>query len=164
MATENIVIRKARPDDAPALVEFNKAIARETEHIELKHELISAGVDAIFEKPERGFYIVAEHEGEVVGSLMVTTEWSDWRNGVFWWVQSVYIVAPMRRKGIYRRLYEHVKQLAEADGGVCGFRLYVERENTIAQQTYSAMGMTETPYLVYEELAPGVEFTEPKER
>lgn len=158
--SDEITIRRATSGDAESLVSFNRAIARETEHLELRQEVISAGVAAILEKPGLGFYIVAELRGEVVGSLMVTTEWSDWRNGMFWWVQSVYITAPMRRRGIYKMLYEFVKKLADSDAGVCGFRLYVERDNTVAQQVYSSLGMKETPYRVYEELDPTTDYLE----
>ena len=94
---------------------------------------------------------MAEQHGQVVGSLMVTTEWSDWRNGVFWWVQSVYISPDYRRQGIYGQLYAQVKTLAEQQQNVCGFRLYVEKENVIAQKTYASLGMEQSHYLMYEE-------------
>ena len=129
-------------------------MARETESKELVVEVVSAGVSALLARPELGFYLVAEQHGEVVGSLMVTTEWSDWRNRTFWWIQSVYVLPGARRQGIYRRLYEFVKLEAEKQQGVCGFRLYVERENIPAQKTYRSLGMTETRYKVYEELKP----------
>ncbi len=102
--------------------------------------------------------MVAEHGGRVVGCLMVTNEWSDWRNGIFWWIQSVYVEAGWRRKGVYRRLYDYVRALALADPGVCGFRLYVEKENAVAQATYESLGMKATDYLVYEETRPGARF------
>ncbi len=154
-------IRKATARDAATLVAFNKAIARETEHRELRHDVISAGVAALFDNPALGFYLVAEHRDDVVGSLMVTTEWSDWRNGVFWWVQSVYVTSHLRRQGVYRRLYQHAQSLADAEPNVCGFRLYVERDNSVAQQTYGALGMKPTPYLIYEHLDPNTNFLEP---
>src|SRR5262245_35758231 len=131
-----ITIRFARSEDVESLVTFNRAMARETESKELLVEVVSAGVAALLEKPALGFYLVAERRGEVVGSLMVTTEWSDWRNGTFWWIQSVYVLPRARRQGIYRRLYEFVKAEAAKQEGVCGFRLYVERENIPAQNTY----------------------------
>ena len=150
--SREIMIRFAGAEDLEALVAFNRAMARETESKELAVEVVSAGVSALLEKPELGFYLVAERQGEVLGSLMVTTEWSDWRNGTFWWIQSVYVLPAARRQGIYRRLYEFVKAEAEKQTGVCGFRLYVERENIRAQETYRSLGMTETGYKVYEEL------------
>ena len=108
--------------------------------------------------PSLGFYVVAERAGEVVGSLMVTNEWSDWRNGLFWWIQSVYIVPAARRQGVYRALYDFVREMARADPGICGFRLYVEKDNTAAQRTYSSLGMAPTDYLVYEELKAAVPY------
>jgi ribosomal protein S18 acetylase RimI-like enzyme len=98
-----------------------------------------------------GFYLVAEAaDGQVAGSLMVTTEWSDWRNGRFWWIQSVYIQPDWRRRGVFRALYRHLTEIAEDEPDVCGFRLYVERENAAAQATYRALGMHEGVYRVYE--------------
>jgi ribosomal protein S18 acetylase RimI-like enzyme len=138
--------------DAPVLVEFNRAMARETEDRDLIPEVISAGVETLLKNPNLGFYVVAENNGNVVGSLMVTLEWSDWRNGAFWWIQSVYVRPDCRRQGIYRRLYQYVRSLAERDPKVCGFRLYVERGNTAAQKTYKALGMDETHYKLFEEL------------
>ena len=157
---QEYVIRRAAPTDIPVLIEFNRKIARETENKELKRDVLADGVTALFEHPEYGFYLVAEADGEVVGTLMITKEWSDWRNGLFWWVQSVYVDALFRRRGIYRALYQHAKELAAIEPGVCGFRLYVERENTIAQAVYRAQGMAETAYLLYEELNPGVDYLE----
>ena len=151
-------IRLATREDAQALIAFNSAMALETERKELLPEVIGAGVQALLDNPASGFYVVAEEGGRVVGSLLVTREWSDWRNGDFWWIQSVYVHPDFRRQGIYKRLYRYVQELASQDAKVCGFRLYVERENDRAQSTYRALGMKETRYLVYEELKPGVRF------
>jgi len=151
-------IRLAGPDDADVLTEFNTAMARETEGKELLSEVISAGVRSLLRKRDSGFYLVAEDAGRVVGSLLVTKEWSDWRNGEFWWIQSVYVRPELRRRGVYKRLYAHVKEMAASDSGVCGFRLYVERENVQAQSVYGALGMKQTRYLVFEDLKPGVRF------
>ncbi len=148
-------VRAAVPDDGPALVEFNLAMARETERRELDREVLAAGVAAVLAEPRRGFYLVAEAGAAVVAGLLVTFEWSDWRNGEFWWVQSVYVEPRWRRRGLYRRLYGEVKARATARGGVCGVRLYVERDNARAQRTYAALGMHETPYRIYEEPLPG---------
>jgi len=132
-------------------------MALETERKELLPEVIGAGVHSLLANPAAGFYVVAEQDG-LIGSLMITKEWSDWRNGAFWWIQSVYVRPQSRRQGVYQRLYRHVQQLAANDPKVCGFRLYVERENSRAQATYSALGMKQTHYLVFEELKPGVRF------
>jgi ribosomal protein S18 acetylase RimI-like enzyme len=151
-------IRLATPADAAALIEFNSAMALETEDKELLPEVIGAGVHSLLANAASGFYVVAERDDRVVGSLLITKEWSDWRNGSFWWIQSVYVRPEWRRRGVYKRLYRHVQELAAADPAVCGFRLYVERENARAQATYGALGMKQTRYLVFEELKPGVRF------
>ena len=153
-----IRIRVARRGDAQAIIEFNAAMAHETEGKRLLPEVIGAGVRSLLRQPQAGFYVVAQHEKHVVGALMVTKEWSDWRNGTFWWIQSVYVLPEFRRQGVYRRLYRHIQAMAAKDKRVCGFRLYVERENRRAQKTYRALGMDRTRYLVFEELKPGVRF------
>jgi ribosomal protein S18 acetylase RimI-like enzyme len=160
-----VSIRKAQLRDRDAIAAFNRAMALETEGRALIPELIDAGVLRLLNDPSLGFYLVAERAGKVVGCLMVTNEWSDWRNGLFWWVQSVYVEPGSRRQGVYRRLYDFIRELARAEPGICGFRLYVEKENAIAQKTYRSLGMAQTDYLVYEELKPGVRyFQEPGER
>jgi GNAT superfamily N-acetyltransferase len=151
-------IRRAVLSDSKALAEFNTSMARETEGIELIPSVIGSGVKAMIENPQMGFYLVVEDEGKIQASLMITAEWSDWRNGLFWWIQSVYVNQQYRRQGLYRKLYEHVKSLAEAENHVCGFRLYVEHDNQIAQKTYRTLGMDETSYKMYEELKPGTEY------
>jgi len=150
-------IRLATPADAGVLIEFNAAMAFETEGKELLTDVIGAGVRSLLGNPAAGFYLLAEQDS-AVGSLMITKEWSDWRNGTFWWIQSVYVRPEFRRQGVYKNLYRHVQELASKDPAVCGFRLYVERENERAQATYSALGMKPTHYLVFEELKPGVRF------
>lgn len=150
-------IRLATPADAAVLVEFNAAMALETEGKNLLPEVIGAGVRGLLDNPVAGFYVLAETE-RVVAALMITKEWSDWRNGSFWWIQSVYVRPEARRQGVYRRLYRHVQEMAAKDPQVCGFRLYVERENSAAQAAYAALGMKETRYCVFEELKPGVRF------
>ena len=151
-------VRRGEMGDADVIARFNSAMAFETEGKELIAEVIGAGVRRLIETPSLGFYLVAEHEGKVVACLMITNEWSDWRNGLFWWIQSVYVDAAYRRKGVYRRMYEEVRSLAKAQPGVCGFRLYVEKENEVAHATYTALGMKETDYFMYEELKPGIKF------
>lgn len=142
--SEAINIRLADERDASALVSFNQAMARETEGKELDAQVLTAGVRNLLKQRQHGFYVVAEETGAgepvVIGSLMVTYEWSDWRNGLFWWIQSVYIAPLFRRRGIYRQLYAFVKALAATEEGVRGFRLYVEKENRVAQQTYARLG------------------------
>lgn len=145
-----IRIRKALVDDAPQLVQFNCAMALETEDVELDHDVVTAGVRALFDHPDRGFYLVADVTERLAGSLMITNEWSDWRNGMIWWIQSVYVRPEYRRQGVYRSLYEFVKSMAKEATEVCGFRLYVERDNLRAQETYPSLGMDKTRYFVYE--------------
>jgi ribosomal protein S18 acetylase RimI-like enzyme len=156
--SDELILRKGDRRDAGAIAAFNSAMAHETEGRGLIPEVVGAGVSRLLQDPSLGFYVVAEHGGRVVGCLMVTNEWSDWRNGIFWWIQSVYVEAGWRRKGVYRRLYDFIRGLALADPGVCGFRLYVEKENTVAQATYQSLGMKATDYLMYEETRPGVRY------
>jgi GNAT superfamily N-acetyltransferase len=145
-------IRTANLEDVNSLVEFNQAMALETEGKQLDAQILRSGVEAVLHDKEKGFYAVAESEGKILGGLMVTFEWSDWRGRWFWWIQSVYILPESRGKKIYRRLYDFVKQKADEKGDVCGFRLYVERENTNAQKVYEKCGMQASHYLMYEEL------------
>jgi|TARA_B110000977_G_C10837101_1_gene400456 ribosomal protein S18 acetylase RimI-like enzyme len=147
-----MIIRQATINDAPAIAEFNIKMAKETEGMILISHVISAGVSNMIKNPAMGFYLVAEEDNVIQASLMVTTEWSDWRNGLFWWIQSVYVQPRFRRKGLYSKLYEKVKALSEAKTNVCGFRLYVEHENLVAQQTYRALGMDKTGYQMFEEM------------
>jgi ribosomal protein S18 acetylase RimI-like enzyme len=156
--TDKLIVRRGQHRDAGAIADFNSAMAMETEGRSLIPEVVGAGVQRLLGDASLGFYVVAEHEGQVVGCLMVTNEWSDWRNGLFWWIQSVYVKAPWRRKGVYRRLYEYIRAQALADPGICGFRLYVEKENAVAQATYDSLGMAATDYLIYEETRAGAKF------
>lgn len=144
-------VRLATIEDASAMVEFNQAMAEETEGKTLDPQTLKQGVEAVFGDPSKGFYVVAELDGKIAAGLMVTFEWSDWRNGWFWWIQSVYVLPYYRGRGIYGKLYDFVKSLATERGGVCGFRLYVEKENLNAQKVYERLGMEETYYLMYEE-------------
>ena len=145
-----IVIRLAAASDARTIAGFNAAMARETENLELDGERLLQGVQAVLDDPSKGFYLVAEIDGAVVGQLMLTFEWSDWRNGVFWWIQSVYVQPEARGRGVYKRLYREAVQRAERQGDVCGLRLYVERENERAQRVYRRLGMSPTAYRMYE--------------
>ena len=143
--------RLAVAGDARTLADFNQAMALETEAKDLADGVALGGVEAALRDPVHGFYVVAETGREVAGALLVTYEWSDWRNGRIWWIQSVYVRPGHRRRGVYRALHEFVRDRARSTGGVVGLRLYVERENATAQRTYAALGMGETLYLVYEE-------------
>jgi GNAT superfamily N-acetyltransferase len=144
-------IRLAVTTDIDALVGFNKAMALETEDKVLDANVLRPGVAAVFEDPNKGFYVVAEVDTTIVGGLLITFEWSDWRNKWFWWIQSVYVLPEHRGRSVYRHLYEFVKSLADKRGDVCGFRLYVERENERAQRVYEKLGMQQSHYLAYEE-------------
>ena len=140
-----ILIREATPEDVPFLVECNAAMALETEHKTLDSDVLTRGTRAVFEDPRRGFYLVAECDGERAGCLLITYEWSDWRNGDWWWFQSVYVTKAARRGGVFRALYADVESRACAAGAV-GLRLYVERDNDRAQRTYASLGMEEEAY------------------
>ncbi|MBE1162985.1 GNAT family N-acetyltransferase [Dyella acidiphila] len=146
-----ITIRLAERSDAAAVAEWNAAMAWETEHKRLEHEVLARGVAAVFDEPRRGFYLVAERDGEPVGCLLVTYEWSDWRNGDFWWIQSVYVAPQARRGGVFRALYADVARRA-GEAGAVGLRLYVETENLRAQSTYRDLGMEQCHYLMYEQM------------
>ena len=148
---ESMNIRLAAIEDTDSLVEFNQKMALETEGKLLDTAVLHSGVAAVFSDEKKGFYVVAEDGNKIAGGLMVTYEWSDWRNAWFWWIQSVYILPEYRGKAIYSRLYEFVKASAAKTGKVCGFRLYVEKENTHAQRVYEKVGMDASHYLMYEE-------------
>jgi GNAT superfamily N-acetyltransferase len=145
-----LTIRRAGPADAAIVAEFNQLLALESEGKTLDRDLLRAGVAAGLADPAKSVYFLAEEDGAAVGQMMYTTEWSDWRNGWFWWIQSVYVRPEARRRGVFRVLFEHVHQAARADGHVIGLRLYVERENHVAQKTYQNMGMEPAGYLVFE--------------
>jgi ribosomal protein S18 acetylase RimI-like enzyme len=142
-------IRAAEPGDLASLVQWNAAMAWETEQKRLDPAILARGVAGVFEQPQRGFYLVAERDGAAVASLLVTREWSDWRNGDFWWIQSVYVIPAARRRGVFRALYAEVERRAAAAGAV-GLRLYVETENRHAQATYAGLGMQRCHYFMYE--------------
>jgi ribosomal protein S18 acetylase RimI-like enzyme len=143
-------IRPARDDDAPVVVEFNAKLAEESEQKQLDDAVLTRGVAMLLNRPELGRYFVAEVDGQIIGQIMITYEWSDWRCGQFWWIQSVYVVPEYRQRGVFRSLFQHVESAAQTDGGVCGLRLYVERENEAAIATYQRMQMKPAGYHVYE--------------
>ncbi len=148
-------IRHARVGDAETLAAFNIALADETERLKLDHGVVLSGVRGLISDPENGFYLVAQIEGGIAGMLMVTREWSDWRNGNYWWVQSLYVKPAFRRRGVFRTLYSQVKQMARSKGEVCGLRVYVDKRNARARETYEKLGMSRTDYEVYEDLFAG---------
>jgi ribosomal protein S18 acetylase RimI-like enzyme len=162
MSRPIIRIRLARRRDAPALVAFNSAMALETEAKLLFPNVIGAGVRALLARPASGFYVVAQCNAQVIGALLITKEWSDWRNGDFWWVQSVYVLPEHRGRGVYRRLYRHVQRLAARRRSVVGFRLYVDHDNARARRVYRSLGMKQTRYAIFEQLKRGVRFYQPK--
>ena len=145
-----ITIRTATHADVDFLVDCNAAMARETEHKILDRALLTHGTQAIFSEPRRGFYRIAERGGVRVGCLLVTFEWSDWRNGDWWWIQSVYVALDARRSGVFSALYADVEQHARSTSGVVGLRLYVENENAAAQATYATLGMRDSGYRLLE--------------
>ncbi|MBM3277609.1 MAG: GNAT family N-acetyltransferase [Candidatus Handelsmanbacteria bacterium] len=148
----DLVIRPAHMGDIKPLVEFNQALARETEDRELSAQTLRSGVLGLLARPQYGFYLVAQKGNTVVGGLLITFEWSDWRDGVYWWVQSVYVRPQYRGQGVYRALYAAVKTRVAARPEVRGCRLYVEKDNLRAQAVYEKLGMKATGYQVYEEL------------
>ena len=142
--------REAIPGDADTIVEFQIRMASETEEVDLDRETCRRGVNAVFEQPSLGRYFVAEKDGRIIGSTLITYEWSDWRNGLVWWIQSVYVVPEHRRQGVYAGLYQHVRELVEADPNLCGIRLYVDTRNVRAQEVYTRLGMNGDHYRVFE--------------
>lgn len=144
-------IRPARAEDAALLAYWAQAMALETENKVLPDAEVLPGIARGIADTALARYFVAEQDGVPAGTLMFTFEWSDWRNGLWWWIQSVYVPPEFRRRGIYRALYAHVRALAEADAGVCGIRLYVENDNRIARSTYEALGMQDAHYRIYEQ-------------
>ncbi len=142
--------RDAVPEDAGAILDFQVAMALETEDVVLDRAITTKGVSAVFEDPSLGRYFVADADGRVVASLMITYEWSDWRNGMVWWIQSVYVIPEYRRRGVYAGLYQHVKTLVEATPAIRGIRLYVDDRNRPAQEVYARLGMNGEHYKVFE--------------
>jgi GNAT superfamily N-acetyltransferase len=148
-ATENLQVRPAGAADHARIVDYNLRMARESEGLELDPAVVAEGVAAVLADEAKGSYFVAALGGEVVGQVMVTVEWSDWRNGPMWWLQSVYVEAEHRGRGVFRALYEEVVAAARR-GGVRALRLYVEEGNQGAQEVYRRLGMRRSGYLVFE--------------
>jgi GNAT superfamily N-acetyltransferase len=152
---ERVLVRPAHIGDLDLLVSFSLAMAQETEGRQLDKARLLRGTQALFDEPTRGFYLVAEATGQpeptIVGQLMVTFEWSDWRNATFWWIQSVYVRPDWRRQGVYRAMHQHVLREARERKDVCGLRLYVEKDNRGAQTAYRRVGLSPSAYQVFEE-------------
>ena len=142
--------REARLSDADWIVEFQIAMAEETEQIRLDRMVCTAGVAAVLRDEKLGRYYVGEIDGEVAASTLITYEWSDWRNGMVWWIQSVYVLPGARKQGVYAGLYRYIQELAQGDDHVRGIRLYVDRRNAPAQQVYTRLGMNGEHYQVFE--------------
>ena len=154
-ALDHLIVRLGRPEDTTTIMSFSAAMALETEGLHLDLDRLHRGTVALLETPARGFFIVAEMEEDgrrqLLGQLMITYEWSDWRNGVFWWVQSVYVAPVWRRRGVYRTIHDYAVTQARADPQVCGIRLYVDQENHTAQAVYQRVGLAPSGYAVYEQ-------------
>lgn len=157
VATLDVSIREAKLHDAGVIADYNARLADESEGMRLLPEIVGPGVEAMLADRSRGRYWVAEADGRVIGQIMVTYEWSDWRNGSIWWIQSVYVHGDYRRRGVFSALYRHVESLARRDPQVCGIRLYVERDNERAQRTYRSLGMKMTDYRVMQSIFKGDE-------
>jgi GNAT superfamily N-acetyltransferase len=145
-----VKVRAATAADVEFLVDGNARMAWETEGLTLDRERLRAGVAAVFAESGRGFYLIAELDGIAIGQMMITYEWSDWRNGVFWWIQSVFTLPEWRGRGAFKALYAAVEEMGRKQGDVCGLRLYVEAHNAAAQETYKRCGMSETVYRMFE--------------
>lgn len=143
-------IRDAQLADLPTIVDFQLAMARETEDFALDRQTLESGVQAVFDDSRWGRYFVAEESGRVIASTLIQSEWSDWRNGEVWWIHSVYVHPSHRRKGAFGAIYAHIKKLAEARSDIRGLRLYVEKKNLAAQSTYESLGMHKDHYHLYE--------------
>ncbi|MDC0163905.1 GNAT family N-acetyltransferase [Gammaproteobacteria bacterium] len=152
MNLHSTIIRNAGPDDISDIAQFNIAMAQETEERQLDPETIQSGVSGVIQNHAHGFYLIAERDQVAVGSLLITFEWSDWRNGTLWWIQSVYVKPEHRRTGVFKALYDAVIARARAAKSVRGIRLYVEQENLDAQSVYQKLSMQKTPYQMFERM------------
>ncbi len=145
-----MIVREAKLSDIPTLLDFQIKMALETEDVQLEIQPLTQGMHKLFRDPTKGKYYVAEVEGEVVGCLMITYEWSEWRCGTIYWIQSVYVAAPHRNKGVFKQMYQHIHQLVNDDPDLKGIRLYVDKSNDAAKRVYSGLGMNGEHYSVFE--------------
>lgn len=137
------------------LADFQLRLADETENVQLKKDIVSAGMKALFDDASRGTYYVALADGKIIGCFLITYEWSDWRNGMVWWLQSVYVSKSYRQQGVFKDMYHHIRQTILNDPGIIGLRLYVDKSNTRAQKVYESMGMNGDHYMVFEWMKSG---------
>lgn len=145
-----MIIRQAIESDSASIVEFQLAMAWETEKLKLDEPTVILGVKAVFADSSKGVYYVAEKDGEIIGSLLTTYEWSDWRNGTVLWIQSVFVKPDFRGKGIFSKMYKHIRDYVESTVELRGIRLYVDKTNLLAQSVYKNLGMTEEHYQMFE--------------
>ncbi len=152
---DTIRIRRAEPDDTNTITAFNTVLAFETEHRHLEQDRLRDGIRSLLSHPEYGFYLIADYSShdviQPIGQLMITFEWSDWRNGVFWWIQSVYVVPDQRGRGVYQTMHQYILAQSSEDQRVCGIRLYVARDNQQAHRAYRRVGLLPSPYELYEQ-------------
>ncbi|MEK6233352.1 MAG: GNAT family N-acetyltransferase [Planctomycetales bacterium] len=146
------LLRQANVQDVDVIVEYNCRLAEESESIQLDPVVLTQGVAALLEDEKKGRYFVAEREGRIIGQIMITYEWSDWRNGPIWWLQSVYVAPDARRQGVFRQLFGFIENTMEQDSQAVGLRLYVENDNTAAQETYKRLSFQTSPYHVMQKL------------
>jgi GNAT superfamily N-acetyltransferase len=145
-----VEIREGQRRDSARIIEFQMRMAEEAEGLKLDKETVTEGVRGVFKEPARGTYWVAEQDGEILGVCLVIPEWSDWRNGMVLWIHSLYVVPEARGRGIFKKLYEHLKKQVEQSPGLIGLRLYVDKKNSLAQQVYKRLGMSKDHYNLYE--------------
>lgn len=145
-----MIIRKAIEKDITDIVGFQQKMAQETEGITLDEFLVSRGVEHVFKDPSRGFYLVVENQDTLIASMLLTPEWSDWRNALFLWIQSLYVIPEFRKKGIFRKMYDHVKEMVENTDEYAGLKLYVDEDNKPAQKAYLQVGMKASHYHLFE--------------
>ena len=145
-----MLVRIANKEDSSCIVDFQLAMAKETENTTLHRQTVEKGVEAVFDDTTKGRYFVAAKDGKIVGSLLTTYEWSDWRNGTVLWIQSVYVLPIFRRKGVYSKMYQHLKSLVHENKNLKGIRLYADKENKTAHKTYQKLGMSPDHYVTFE--------------
>ena len=145
-----ITVREANPLDENFIVDFQVRMAKETEQIDLDRDIVNKGVIAVLNSPEKGIYFVAESENKIIASLLITFEWSDWRNGNVYWIHSIYVLPEFRKKGVFKTMYLHLKNIAQKNENIRGLRLYVDKTNINAQKVYETMGMDGDHYMLYE--------------
>ena len=145
-----IEIRKGRLSDLECIVELQLRMAQETEGLRLDRDVVSRGVQGVFQEPARGTYWVAEEKGELLGMLLAIPEWSDWRNGTVLWIHSLYVIPEARRRGVFKKLYLNLKKQVEQSPELMGLRLYVDKTNKPAQEVYEKLGMSKEHYELYE--------------